>query len=218
VQPTDHSRLDRRTAVKWMLTAAATAALLPACLPGDGPPASATPAAAEGYGTDPDLVRDYHPGDLWPLTLTDAQRGAAAALCGLIIPADDRSPGAADLQVQDFIDEWISAPYPAHADDRKTVLDGLGWLDAEAQRRFARDFAGLAAGQQAAIGDDICRLPAARPEYADAARFFARYRELTVGGFYSTPEGMKDIGYVGNVPLAAFDGPPREVLEKLGLA
>jgi hypothetical protein len=29
---------------------------------------------------------------------------------------------------------------------------------------------------------------------------------------------MKDIGYVGNTPLATFDGPPAEVLKKLGLA
>jgi len=29
---------------------------------------------------------------------------------------------------------------------------------------------------------------------------------------------MKDIGYVGNVPLTTFDGPPREVLKRLGLA
>ena len=29
---------------------------------------------------------------------------------------------------------------------------------------------------------------------------------------------MKDIGYVGNVALASFDGPPPEVLKHLGLA
>jgi len=28
---------------------------------------------------------------------------------------------------------------------------------------------------------------------------------------------MRDIGYVGNVPLGQFLGPPPEVLEKLGL-
>jgi hypothetical protein len=28
---------------------------------------------------------------------------------------------------------------------------------------------------------------------------------------------MKDIGYIGNVPLEKFEGPPREVLQKLGL-
>ena len=29
---------------------------------------------------------------------------------------------------------------------------------------------------------------------------------------------MKDIGYRGNVALEKFDGPPREVLERVGLA
>jgi len=29
---------------------------------------------------------------------------------------------------------------------------------------------------------------------------------------------MRDLGYVGNVPLAHFDGPPAELVAKLGLA
>jgi hypothetical protein len=29
---------------------------------------------------------------------------------------------------------------------------------------------------------------------------------------------MKDLGYVGNVPLATFDGPPADLIAKLGLA
>ena len=29
---------------------------------------------------------------------------------------------------------------------------------------------------------------------------------------------MKDVGYVGNVALEKFEGPPPEVLQKLGLA
>ena len=56
------------------------------------------------------------------------------------------------------------------------------------------------------------------PEFATASQFFKKFRDLTAGGYYTTPEGMKDIGYVGNVPLATFDGPPPEVLRKLGLA
>ena len=42
-------------------------------------------------------------------------------------------------------------------------------------------------------------------------------RNLCAGGYYSTPEGWKAIGYVGNVPLITFDGPPNEVLEKAGV-
>ena len=56
------------------------------------------------------------------------------------------------------------------------------------------------------------------PEVPQAAKFFDRVRNLTAEGFYTTDEGMKDIGYVGNVALPKFDGPPPEVLKHLGLA
>jgi len=94
----------------------------------------------------------------------------------------------------------------------------LAWLDTESQRRFGNDFTNLVLGQQRTICDDICHAPDAKPDFKKAARFFAKFRDLTAGGFYTTPEGMKDIGYVGNVALASFDGPPPEALKKLGLA
>ena len=48
--------------------------------------------------------------------------------------------------------------------------------------------------------------------------FVLQAGDLTAGGFYTTPIGMKDIGYTGNVPLERFDGPPIEALKKAGLA
>ena len=57
-----------------------------------------------------------------------------------------------------------------------------------------------------------------KPEFASASKFFAKFRDLTAGGFYTTPVGMKDIGYTGNVALDRFDGPPLEALKKAGLA
>ena len=209
------ARMDRRSAIKWMLAAAASAALLERSA--FSVEAAALPTST-GYGTDPDLLKDYKPGDLWPLTFTEAQRRTAAALCDVIIPADAKSPAASALGVHDFIDEWISAPYPGHAGDRRVILEGLTWLEAEARRRFESDFANLVLRQKTAICDDICLVQTAKPEFRTAAQFFKRYRDLTAGGFYTTREGMKDIGYTGNVPLATFAGPPTEVLRKLGLA
>lgn len=209
------TRLDRRDAIKWMMTAAASAALLDRDAFGATP---ADPKSAKGYGTDPDIMKIYKPGDVWPLTLTSAQRVTAAALCDVIIPADAKGPSASAVNVPDFIDEWISAPYPGHDDDRKVVLDGLSWIDREAQKRFGNDFVNLIGRQKAAICDDICFVPKAKPEFRDAAQFFARYRNLTAGGYYTTPEGMKDIGFTGNVAIEKFEGPPPEVLKKLGLA
>jgi hypothetical protein len=207
-------RMARREAIKWMMTAAASAALLD---PRSALAAAATPTG-KGYGTDPDLLKDYKPGDLWPLTLTEAQRTTAAALCDTIIPQDGRGPAASSVFVHDFIDEWISAPYPGHGDDRTLIVEGLGWINAEAQKRFSADYANLVVRQKNAICDDICFVANAKPEFRRGAQFFKRFRDLTAGGYYTTPEGMKDIGYVGNVPLATFDGPPPEVLKKLGLA
>ena len=207
------SRLDRRTAIKWMMAAAATVALI------DRLPLGAAPAVGPaGYGTDPDLTKPYHPGDYWPLTFTAEQRRTATALCDVIIPADATSPAASAVGVPDFIDEWISAPYPTQVRDRAVVLEGLAWMDNEARRRFGRSFADLDVPRQRTICDDICYAPEAGAAFKTAAGFFNRYRDLTSGGFYTTPVGMKDIGYVGNVPTPTFAGPPPEALKHLGLA
>lgn len=208
------SRMDRRTALKWMMSAAASAALLDTPLSG----AEDRRPSGTGYGTDPDLLKTYKPGDLWPLTFSPDQRATAAALCDTIVPADNVSPAASQLGVHDFIDEWISAPYPGHDRDRRVVMEGLAWLDAESERRYGNAFVNLVLRQRNALCEDISLIAKAKPKLRTAAQFFKRFRDLTAGGFYTTPEGMKDIGYVGNKALATFDGPPPDVLRKLGLA
>jgi hypothetical protein len=208
--------MDRRTTIKWMLAASASLPTLKEAVV-HAAQTTGTAVVSKPYGTDPDLMKVYKPGDLWPLTLSSGQRATATALSDLIIPADATSPSASSVGVVDFIDEWISAPYEVHRADRKTVLAGFEWLDEESARRFSKAFAVLSIAQQRQICDDICYAPKAAAQFADAAIFFARYRDLTAGGFYTTPEGRKDLQYVGNVPLARFDGPPAEVLRKAGL-
>ena len=203
--------MDRRVTLKWMLAAAMT----PPLARGLELFAAMEP---QPYGTDPKLLETYHPGDLWSLTFTALQRRQATILSDIIIPADATSPGASAVGVVDFIDEWISAPYLTQRGDRRTVLEGLAWFDAEAVRRFSRSMVESSAGELHSICDDICYVPRAKPELLEAAKFFARYRDLTAGGFYTTPQGRQDLGYVGNIPLPRFDGPPLEVLQKVGLA
>lgn len=209
-------RIDRRTTIKWVLAASASVPLLRAAV-GHTATASPAPVNVKGYGTDTDLQKIHSPGEFWPLTLTPQLRRTAAALCDEIIPADAHSPGASSVGVVDFIDEWISAPYRRQQEDRGVILAGFEWLDVESGRRFSSPFAVLDIARQSAICDDICYLPEARPAFVEAAKFFARYRDLTAGGFYTTPAGNKDLQYVGNVPLVSFDGPPPEVLKAAGL-
>jgi hypothetical protein len=139
-------------------------------------------------------------------------------LCDVIIPADAKGPSASSVRVHEFIDEWISAPYPGHDADKRTVVEGLAWLEAESRKRFSNDFVNLVTRQRNAICDDICYVANAKPEFRQAAQFFRRFRDLTAGGYYTTPEGMKDIGYIGNVAMEKYAGPTPEALKHLGLA
>ena len=187
-------RVGRRMALKWISSATASLAIpggsVFAAASKSGLTAAAEPSG-KGYGSDPDIMKIYKPGDLWPLTLSDDQRALLTLLCDIILPADDQSPSASSVGVPDFIDEWISSPYPGQSGDRTTVLRGLDKLEEEAQTRSGKGFVEAGADVQLAICTD----------FAKAAR----------------KDSKKDIGYRGNISVASWDGPPQEVLEKLGL-
>jgi hypothetical protein len=206
-------RLSRREVLKWFAAAAAVGEanfVSPFT-------AGAAPAAVAGYGTDPVLAEVYAPGDFWPLTLSKAQRRAATALADVILPADELGPAASALRVPDFVDEWVSAPYPQQEKDREVILEGLAWIDEESRRRWQKDFADLAEGEQEALCDDLCAEEQKDPAVKKAAKFFEKFTGICMGAYYGTPEGWAAIGYVGNVPSGIFAGPPPEVLDQLGL-
>ena len=222
--------LTRRRALQVLAAGAAGAAALStgACADGSdssvpraedatafsGATSGGNPRAA-GTPTDPDMVS---PVVWWDLVLTEDELNTLASLCDVIIPEDEHSPGAAALGAHNFIDEWVSAPYDGNRNDLVLVRGGLVWLDIESAERFGGRFIDLALDRKHAICDDICREATAAPEYRAAARFFDRVRDLTSTAFWTTAEGMADLGFVGNRPMPAFEGPPPEVLERLGLA
>jgi hypothetical protein len=211
-------RVDRRTAIKWVATAAASASLLDS----DSYSARPIPVSGErvagGYGPDPDILRTYRPGELWPLTLDEEQRKTTVALCDVIIPADADGPAATAVGVPAFIDEWISAPYPAHDSDRRVIVEGLAFIEREARSRFGIGFSSASLAQQTEICAGLAQAGSRDSKPARGAQFFKRFRDLTAGGYYTTPEGMKDLGYVGNRPQASFDGPSADLLRRVGLA
>ena len=203
--------IDRRTTIKWLLAASAV-------LPAAHRVWAGAPDSSAGYGADPDLIKAYHAGECWPLTLNAGERATAAALCDAIIPGDAASPGAASLGIADFIDEWVSAPYAVQRGDRTLIVAGLAWIESQSSTRFGKSFAQLEVGEQATLCDAICSEKAASAELAGPAHFFARYRDLTAGGFYSSAAGRNDLNYIGNMPMAKFAAPPKDLLRKLGLA
>lgn len=216
------SEVSRRETLAWVSAAFASPWVI-----GAGEPAFAqgemglwkevdvAPVTAPGYGTDPNLLKPSVP---WPLTLTDDQRSLLRIAADLMLPADERSPSGSALHLDAFIDEWVSAPYPEQQRDRRLILSGLVWLDAESNARFGHNFAAASDNERRTIFDQIAFKAKIAPGYVRPAFFFARLRGLMLGGFFSRPEGMKDIGYIGNTPMLSYPGPSEESLAHLNAA
>jgi hypothetical protein len=203
--------IDRRVTLKWLMGAMA-AGQLAAC--GDQAKgvtwAEMEAIKAKGYGTDPDLIDPSVP---WPLTMTEAELVAATALADLILPAEGDYPAPSKLGTPAFINEWISAPYPDQHKDRVLIVNGLAWLDQEARARSGAVFAKADPAAQTAILDTIAFKAKTTPDFEKPAEFFNRFRTLTLGAYYTTPEGWAEIGYQGNQPgTGDYAGPTPEAL------
>ena len=201
-------RLSRRSVLQWIAAATAAESMsLPSF-------AQSSQAASKGYGTDPNLVKIYQPGDVWALIFSKRQKAVATVLADLILPADDLGPAASDLRVPDYVDEWVSAPYPRQVADRGIVLLGLEWIDEESKKRFGEGFAEITDEKKKMICDDLCK---PEPGLEKQAHFFHVFSSIASGAYFSTQPGWRAIGYVGNTPAVRFDGPPKELLDQLGL-
>lgn len=225
---TDHDEetpVNRRDAIKTIAVAASLPVLgsVPAEIEAQAKPAPAgqPPAPPQrlttgprGTASDPDLLR---PKKDWPRKLSTIELTTLAALCDMIIPADEKSPSASAVGAPAYINEYVSAPLEGSARDLVRVRGGVAWLNLESTKRFGRTFSRLTTAEKTQICDDICFVPKATPEFRQGARFFSLVRNLTATAFYTTDEGMKDIGYVGNVALPKWDLPPAPVLKHLGL-
>ncbi|MGY8693504.1 MAG: gluconate 2-dehydrogenase subunit 3 family protein, partial [Verrucomicrobiia bacterium] len=157
------TRATRRAAITWMLTASSTIPFLN----GDTPP--------EGLiAHDPKV--NIPKKNLWDRTLNKSQLPLVATLTDIILPSANGKPSASDLNIPDFIDEWISAPYALQQKDRIVILAGLKWIKKESRKRFKKGFTKLSQTHQAAICIDISNPITAKPTYESAAAFFLLFR------------------------------------------
>ena len=124
---------------------------------------SAVPVAASFALTDAEAQQAHHLAETarqvakkagvayTPKFFTPAEYQTVRVLSDLIIPADERSGGAIDAGVPEFMD-FTMVDQPAR---QVAMRGGLAWLDLECQRRFDKTFVGASDGDRHAVLRDI---------------------------------------------------------------
>jgi Gluconate 2-dehydrogenase subunit 3 len=137
-----------------------------------------------------------------PKALSRAQFATLEALVEAIIPADERSPGAREARVADYVDLLLSET----GDPQKQQwIDGLAALDAEAASRFSQPFARLSGPDTETLLTDISRNELS-PQ-TPLEKFFVTTKNATIHGYYTSEIGIhKELRYQGNQPLPEFVG------------
>ena len=205
--------MKRRESLKLIVTGAVA---VPAVVAGCGPDEK----KAEVIAGDPKFTIDRNPAEIenekrllaMPKFFTDHEMATIAILSDIIIPKDEVSGSATDAKVPDFI-EFIVKDMPHH---QTPLRGGLRWLDMQCLNRYNNAFKDCTKEQQIELVDQIAYPAKAKPEMAQGVSFFSKMRDMVATGFYTSQIGVKDIGYMGNVPTQ-WNGVPDDVLKQYGL-
>ena len=124
-------------------------------------------------------------------------------LSDLTIPADEHSPGALAAGAADWID-FMASNSP---ELREIFTGGMAWVDHDMQRRYGADFLDAKPEQQTAMLDLIGIQKNAAPENEAGIHFFHWARNLVLDAYYTSPIGIKELGYMGNTAVSEFHVP-----------
>lgn len=147
-------------------------------------------------------------GKYQPKALTAHEFATLQRLADLIIPADEHSKGALEAGAADFIDFLCAA-----SDEMLNIYTGgLAWLDDETRRRYnGKEFLGVQPEQQTAMLDLIAWRKNESPALNPGIQFFSWARRMVADAYYTSPIGMKDLGYTGNSAMSEFSVPKEAV-------
>ncbi len=212
--------MDRRKSIKTLLVGTvATGAILEACHPDEKKttPSSDTKTTAQaGPGGTVTRMKEeveHEKGVVSKTFFTPDEMATITILGDIIIPKDEISGSASDAKVPDFI-EYIVKEMPEH---QIPMRGGLRWLDLQCLNHYSHPFKDCTPQQRIEMVDQIAYPKKAKPEMAQGVSFFNLMRNLTASGFYTSEIGVKDIGYMGNVPNQ-WNGVPDDVLKHYGIA
>jgi gluconate 2-dehydrogenase gamma chain len=142
-----------------------------------------------------------------PKAFTDHESLTLQKLADYIVPADEVSPAASQAGCADFVD-LLASQNPELA---AIYTGGVFWLDRTMERRYGANFLNAKPDDQTAMLDLIAYRKNESSELGPGIRFFDWARKMVVDAFYTTPVGIKDLGYVGNTAVTKFEIPQEAI-------
>ncbi len=205
--------MDRRESIKSLLIGTlAGGTVVSGCTPiskdqkGNLENVSSGIEAAGQYGRTPsEKRRDKELNE--EIYFTDDELSDISVLCDLILPPGKGYVSAGEAEVPEFI-EFIAKDIQEF---KIPLRGGLMWLNSYANRRFGFKFSSCELYQQKQILDEIAYPESTTLELQPGITFFSLMRNLTLTGFYTSQEGIKELNYQGNI-ANVWNGVPEEIL------
>jgi hypothetical protein len=142
-----------------------------------------------------------------PKALSAHEYKTLQMLADLIVPADERGPAASAAGACEFIDLLATQNPELLA----IYTGGIAWLDHSCQRLYSKDFVGSAPEQQTKLLDLIAYRKNESAMLGPGIRFFEWARRMVVDAYYTSPAGIKAIGYMGNTAVSKFEVPQEAI-------
>lgn len=156
-----------------------------------------------GYDASKDLER----ADWKPVFMDEHQNNTLMALSDLIIPATD-TPGAKDALVNRFLDLLMTVETQ---ETQRAFVEALGYVDGACMERYKSAFLYVPRNQQIEFLN-LLAYPHSQSTWGEEAedfpghKHFQKLKDWIVGAYYSSPAGLKEIGWNGEFPHGVFAG------------
>ena len=116
--------------------------------------------------------------------------------------AEQILPGARKLKADRFVDELLAVD---NRENQKRFLLALGAIEGESRARFSKPWKSLTGPQQVEVLTAASTMAPAGRGVDNLRDHFDHLKDWVVGAYYSTEEGMRELGWTGNQFFPSFN-------------
>lgn len=156
-----------------------------------------------GYDASKELDR----ADWKPVFMDEHQNNTLIAVSDLIIPATD-APGATGALVNRFLDLLMTVE---SQETQRAFVEALAYIDGACMERYKSAFVYVPHEQQIEF-INLLAYPHSQNTWGEEAEefpghtHFQKLKDWIAGAYYSSPAGLKEIGWNGEFPHGIFTG------------